>query len=57
MDLTKPGNVAQHMAASTSEDDWNSRCDTVKKANGGYPEWWFSTIIQSGLSANSQARW
>lgn len=37
------------MAASTSEEDWNSNCDTVKRAHNGYPEDWYVRIIASGL--------
>jgi hypothetical protein len=49
-DLTTPEGVAAHMSESTSQDDWNKRCDQVKAANGGYPNFWFATVIMSGLA-------
>ena len=49
-DLTTPEGVAAHMSESTSEADWNKRCDEVKAANGGYPSFWFATVIMSGLA-------
>lgn len=37
------------MKSSTSKDDWNKKCDQVKAASGGYPDWWYSEVILSGL--------
>ena len=38
--------VVDYMEGSTSEQDWNNRCDTVKDANGGlYPPFWYSAIV------------
>lgn len=48
-DLTTPKGVAAHMSESTSEADWNKRADEVTEANGGYPSFWFATVITSGL--------
>lgn len=57
-DLTTPEGVEAHMGASTSEQDWNKRCDDVKSANNGdYPSFWFPTVIMSGLAAKTQATW
>lgn len=55
--LTTPEGVKQYMSGSVSESDWNKRCDDVKRANGGYPAFWFSTIIMSGFAARTQASW
>ncbi|HEV7952113.1 MAG TPA: hypothetical protein VGO98_01955 [Candidatus Saccharimonadales bacterium] len=49
-DLTTPEGVAAHMSESTSEADWNERCDEVEAANDGYPSFWFATVIMSGLA-------
>ena len=38
------------MESSKSEDEWNGNCDKVKDACGGYPDFWYSAIIQSGLA-------
>ena len=32
-----------------SEAEWNSACDKIKAACGGYPDWWYSEVIQTGL--------
>ena len=57
LNLTTEGGVVALMKGATSEDDWNSRCDQVKAANGGYPGFWFSAIQVSGLAARVMARW
>lgn len=56
-DLTTIDGVKKHMLESTSEKDWNRRCDEVKAANGGYPQFWFVEIMMSGLAAQSKANW
>lgn len=45
------------MESSKSEIEWNANCDKVKRTCGGYPEFWFSLIVLSGLSARVQATW
>jgi hypothetical protein len=57
INLTTPEGIAAFMSAATSERDWNSRCDQIKAANGGYPSFWFATIILSGLAAKIAANW
>lgn len=56
-DLTTIDGVKKHMLESTSENDWNRRCDDVKAANNGYPQFWYDEIILSGLAAQSQLNW
>lgn len=42
--------VVNLMKSSKSEQEWNSNCDKVKKAFGGdYPDFWFKSIILSGV--------
>lgn len=48
-DLTTPEGLYAHMAASSSSDDWNDRAAQVKEANGGYPSFWWATVMASGL--------
>lgn len=55
--LKTPEEVRELMKSATSESDWNDKCDQVKKANGGYPDFWYSTIILSGVLAETQAQW
>jgi len=56
-DLTTPEGVKAYMSESTSEEDWNKRCEDVKSENGGYPSFWYSTVVESGLTASIQAKW
>jgi hypothetical protein len=56
--LTTREGLAAHMRAAKSESDWNNRIEAVKRANGGdYPNFWFATVIMSGLAAEVQASW
>lgn len=45
------------MESSKSEAEWNANCDKVKRACGGYPDFWFALIVMSGLSARIQDTW
>lgn len=42
--------VIKLMESSKSEAEWNANCDKVKAACSGYPDFWFSAIVMSGLS-------
>ena len=49
LDLTTEEGVTALMETSKSEAEWNDNCDAVKKANGGYPGFWYAAVIESGL--------
>lgn len=50
--------VKDLMRSSKSEQEWNDNCDLVMEMHGGgYPAFWFSEIIMSGLAAEVQASW
>jgi hypothetical protein len=49
--------VIHLMSSATSESDWNDKCDQVKTACNGYPSFWYSAIILSGLASKVQANW
>ena len=49
--------VVALMESSTSEAEWNQNCDKVKAACGGYPPFWFSAILQSGVAKRTSAKW
>lgn len=52
IDLTTIQGVSELMRHSQSELQWDSHCDQVKAANNGdYPNFWFETIVLSGLMA------
>lgn len=54
--MTKEEVVAL-MRASSSEQEWTANCATVKKSCNGYPDFWYHTIILSGLGDEIAARW
>ena len=56
MNLQNADDAAALMASSKSEAEWNTNCDKVKAANNGYPAWWYATIVTSGLSARTAAK-
>lgn len=41
--------VVDLMKSSKSQQEWNQNCDKVKAACGGYPDFWYSAIVLSGL--------
>jgi hypothetical protein len=47
--------VVDLMKSSKTEDEWNANCDKVKKAFDGYPSFWFSAIILSGVHGETVA--
>lgn len=49
--------VVALMESSRSEQEWNDNCDAVKAEFGGYPNWWYPTIIMSGVLKRVSARW
>ncbi len=56
-DYTTEEGVKKLMASSKTAAEWNANCDKVKSANGGYPAFWYSLIMLSGLAATTQANW
>lgn len=49
--------VVTLMSSSKSEDEWNANCDIVKTACNGYPSFWYSAIIASGLLSQVRSSW
>jgi hypothetical protein len=47
--------VIELIKSASSEEDWNNKCDQVKSACGGYPDYWFAEIIASGLANEIKA--
>ena len=45
------------MESSQSLDAWDNNADSVKAACNGYPDFWWESIIQSGLGDRVSARW
>lgn len=42
--------VVALMKSSKSDQEWNDNCDKVKKECGGYPSFWYSAIVMSGVA-------
>jgi hypothetical protein len=49
--------VIELMKSAISEKDWNAKCDQVKKACNGYPDYWYAEIVMSGLLSRAQSTW
>ena len=49
--------VIDLMASSKSNSEWNANCDKVKEACNGYPEFWYGTVIVSGLCDRVSKGW
>jgi hypothetical protein len=49
--------VIDLMESCKSDAEWNAACDLVKRTCGGYPDFWWKEIIQSGLGDRVMARW
>jgi hypothetical protein len=49
LDVSTPEKLASFMSEARSKEDWNKRCDLVKKVCNGYPDYWYETCIASGL--------
>tara|TARA_B100001964_G_C13672514_1_gene353969 strand:- start:73 stop:270 length:198 start_codon:yes stop_codon:yes gene_type:complete len=45
--------VVELMKGSKSEIEWNTNCNKVKKACGGYPDFWYTAIVLSGIAAET----
>lgn len=52
-----PEEVKKLMESSKSEQEWNKNCDIVKLKCGGYPDFWYTTIILGGVLQSSQLSW
>lgn len=49
--------VIDLMASSQTANEWNNNAGKVKATFGGYPPFWYETIIMSGLAKLVAARW
>ena len=49
--------VVDLMASSKNAAEWDANCDKVKRAYGGYPDFWWEAIMLSGLAAATRANW
>ena len=49
--------VVELMESSKNSKEWDANCDKVKNAHGGYPDYWYSEIVLSGLVNRVKAKW
>jgi hypothetical protein len=52
-----PEQMVELMESATSYEDWNAKCDQVKKAFGGYPNCWYDLIVAGNVAARVGASW
>ena len=52
-----PEEVKELMESSKSEEEWNKNCDIVKSKCGGYPDFWYSSIIIGGVLSKVRSNW
>ena len=45
------------MKSSQSESEWNKNVNIVKKSCGGFPSFWFTDIVESGLLKKIAKKW
>lgn len=57
LDLTTKDGVIELMQSSKDVVEWNANCDKVKKANEGYPTFWFTEVVLSGVMAETKSNW
>jgi len=49
--------VVELMKSSKTEQEWNDNCDRVKREFGGYPDFWYSAIVLSGIAREAKSSW
>lgn len=49
--------VVSLMESSKSESEWNANCNKVTVACGGYPDFWYASIVLSGLVGRVAMSW
>lgn len=57
MDLTVEKNIVELMKSSCSQKEWHENYDEVEAANNGIPEFWFDTVILSGVLTEARCNW
>jgi len=49
--------VVELMKSSQSETEWDANCEIVKSKCDGYPSFWYSSIVLSGVLTQTAAKW
>ena len=49
--------VIELMSSCATREQWNAAADRVKRECRGYPHFWYSAIIESGLAMRVAANW
>lgn len=49
--------VINLLKTSKSEVQWNNNVDEITRRCNGYPDFWFTTVIMSGLMNTIAAQW
>lgn len=57
MNLTNESEAVALLESSGSAREWDENVDKIKEANGGYPMWWATAVIFSGLPGQVFSKW
>lgn len=49
--------VVALMKSSISAREWEDNADKVKAACGGYPQFWYAAIVESGVLYETFSKW
>lgn len=49
--------VVELMESCQTSAEWRAACNRVKAVFDGYPEFWFTAIVQSGIAGRVARRW
>lgn len=48
--------VVKLMESSNNAQEWDANCDKVKSACNGYPSFWYSAVMVSGVYTRTTAK-
>jgi len=48
--------IIEKLGKTQSDHEWNAICSQVKTENGGYPGWWYATVVLGGMTAKAAMR-
>lgn len=56
-DLTKERQAVELLKSSQSAREWDASVDKIRRANGGYPRWWYKAVILPGIEGRQISKW
>lgn len=55
--ISKKDMTLQQLELCRTAAQWDKTVDNIIKDNGGYPNWWYTDVIASGLLKRTAAKW